>query len=87
MAATKKISRHLTKTLTATPPALTPADKAHITSSPPINAAVVIEVFQSKGMGKDANMSVFIDRLRDTFTEVICDGWSTFQKSTRKSLL
>ena len=51
-------------------PALTPDDKARMAMRPSLNGAAVIQVYQSNIMGKDADMNVLIDQLRDTFTEV-----------------
>ena len=70
MATTKKTSKNLTKPELPKPPEMTPADKARMALWPSVNGAAVIEVFQGNVMGKDADMSVLIERLRDTFTEV-----------------
>ena len=70
MTTTKKTSKSLAKPETAKPPAMTPADKARMALLPSVNGAAVIEVFQGNVMGNDADMSVLIERLRDTFTEI-----------------
>ena len=70
MTTTKKSSKSLAKPEMAMPPAMTPADKARMALLPSVNGAAVIEVFQGNVMGKDADMSVLIERLRDTFAEV-----------------
>ena len=38
--------------------------------TPSLNGAVVIHAYQGNVMGKDADLNVLIDQLRDTFTEV-----------------
>ncbi|MES2686418.1 MAG: hypothetical protein V4706_06310 [Pseudomonadota bacterium] len=49
---------------------MTPAAKARMALLPSVNGATVIEVFQGNVMGKDTDMNVLIERLRDTFIEV-----------------
>ena len=49
---------------------MTTADKARMAVRPSINGAAVIQAYQGNVMGKDADMSVLVDQLRDTFTEV-----------------
>ena len=70
MATVKETSKNLRKPEAATPPAPTTADKARMALLPSVNGAAVIEAYQGNVMGKDADMNVMIDRLRETFTEV-----------------
>ena len=70
MATVKKISKNLRKPEAAKPLVQTTADKARMALLPSVNGAAVIEAYQGNVMGKDADMSVMIDRLRDTFSEV-----------------
>ena len=70
MTATRKTSKNLTTPKAAIPPALTRADKAHMALLPSVNGAAVIEAYQGNVMGKDADMNVMIDRLRETCTNV-----------------
>ena len=70
MATTKKVSKNPAKPKTEKPYEMTTADKARMAVKPSINGASVIHAYQGNVMGKDADMSVLIDQLRDTFTEV-----------------
>ena len=70
MTATQKTSKNLRKPEVAKPPVQTTADKARMALLPSVNGAAVIEAYQGNVMGKDADMSVMIDRLRETFTDV-----------------
>lgn len=70
MAINKKMSKNLIKAEAAKPPALTTAEKARAALMPSVNGAAVIESYQGNVMGKDADMNVLIERLRDTFAEV-----------------
>ena len=70
MATVKKSSKNLRKPEVAKPLVQTTADKARMALLPSVNGAAVIEAYQGNVMGKDADMSVMIDRLRDTFSEV-----------------
>ena len=49
---------------------MTTADKARMALKPSLNGAVVIQTYQGNIMGKEADLNVLIDQLRDTFTEV-----------------
>ena len=70
MATVKKTSKNLRKPEAAMPPAQTTADKARMALLPSVNGAAVIEAYQGNVMGKDTDMNVLIDRLRETFAEV-----------------
>lgn len=70
MATTKKPAPALKKPKTAKPYVMTVADKARMAVKPSMNGAAVIQAYQGNVMGKDADINVLIDRLRDTFTEV-----------------
>ena len=70
MATTKKVSKNPAKPKTAKPYEMTTADQARMAVRPSINGASVIHAYQANVMGKDADMNVLIDQLRDTFTEV-----------------
>ena len=70
MATVKTTSKNLSKTEPAQPPEMSTADKARMALSPSLNGAAVVHAFQSEIMGKDADMNVLIERLRDTFAEV-----------------
>ena len=66
-----------TKTLTSTtaadvkkPSTLTPDDTARLALMPSLNSAAVIQAYQGNVMGKDVDMSLLVDHLRTTFTEV-----------------
>jgi hypothetical protein len=47
-----------------------PDYKAKLATSPSANSAAVIDAYSGSVFGKDANMSLVIDNLRDTFKEV-----------------
>ena len=51
-------------------PAHTPADKARMALMPSVNGASVIEAYQGNLMGKEADINVMIDGLRETSKEV-----------------
>lgn len=70
MTTTKKIPKGAGKPTAAKPYEMTTADKARMAVTPSINGASVIHAYQGNVMGKDADMSVLIDQLRNTFTEV-----------------
>ena len=70
MATIKKTSKNLKTSEIEKPPAMAVADKARMALLPSLNGAAVIEAYQGNVMGKDADMNVMIDRLRETFTEV-----------------
>lgn len=70
MATTKKPAPAPKKPKTAKPYVMTVADKARMAVRPSMNGAAVIQAYQGNIMGKDADMNVLIDQLRDTFTEV-----------------
>ncbi|GAB3483748.1 hypothetical protein [Polaromonas eurypsychrophila] len=70
MTTAKKQAPNLIKPKTAKPYVLTVADKATMAVKPSMNGAAVIQAYQGNVMGKDADINVLIDRLRDTFTEV-----------------
>ena len=70
MATTKKVSKNPAKPKTAKPYEMTTADKARMAVRPSINGASVIHAYQANVMGKDADMNVLIDQLRETFAEV-----------------
>ena len=70
MATTKKVSINPAKPEAEKPYVMTTADKARMALRPSINGASVIHAYQGNVMGKDTDMGVLIDQLRDTFTEV-----------------
>jgi hypothetical protein len=70
MATIKKVLKNPAKPEAEKPYVMTTADKARMAVRPSINGASVIHAYQGNVMGKDADMSVLIDQLRDTFTEV-----------------
>jgi hypothetical protein len=70
MATVQKTSKNLRKPEVANPRVQTTADKARMALLPSVNGAAVIEAYQGNVMGKDADMSVMIDRLRETFKDV-----------------
>ena len=70
MTTIQKTSKNLRKPEVAKPPASTTADKARMALLPSVNGAAVIEAYQGNVMGKDADMSVMIDRLRETFKDI-----------------
>jgi len=70
MTNSKQASGAMAKTGEAKPPALTPAEKGKMAIIPSVNGAAVIHAYQGNVMGKDADMNVLIDELRQTFTDV-----------------
>jgi hypothetical protein len=70
MTTTKKSAKELTTRKPAKAPVTTPADKARMAVKPSINGAAVIHAYQANVMGKDADMNVMIEQLRETFAEV-----------------
>lgn len=70
MATNTQPAKNLRKTKTANTYVVTVADKANMAMKPSINGAAVIQAYQGNVMGKDADINILIDRLRDTFTEV-----------------
>ena len=49
---------------------LTTAEKTRLTLMPSVNSATVIEAYQTNVMGKDTDINLMIEGLRETFTEV-----------------
>lgn len=70
MSKTKNLPKGEIKTKAVEPYLPTTAHKARMAVTPSINGAVVIQAFQGNVMGKDADISVLIAKLRDTFAEV-----------------
>ena len=70
MTTTTRLRKGAGKPKAAKPYVMTTADKARMAVRPSINGAAVIQAYQGNVMGKDADMSVLVDQLRDTFTEV-----------------
>ena len=70
MATTKTTIKALAKPKAEKPYELTTADKASMALRPSPNGAAVIQAYQGNIMGKEADMSVLIEKLRETFTEV-----------------
>ena len=70
MATTKQATKKLAKPNAAPAVGLTTAAKARMALKPSVNGAVVVQAYQGNVMGKDADLSVLIDELRSTFTEV-----------------
>ena len=70
MATVKKSSKNLRKPEVAKPLVQTTADKARMALLPSVNGAAVIEAYQANVIGKDADINVMIDRLRETFKDV-----------------
>jgi len=70
MTTTPRLRKGASKPKAAKPCVMTAADKARMAVTPSINGASVIQAYQGNVMGKDADMSVLVDQLRDTFTEV-----------------
>ena len=65
-----RLRKGASKPKAAKPYVMTTADKARMAVKPCINGASVIQAYQGNVMGKDADMSVLIEQLRETFTEV-----------------
>lgn len=70
MTTSQKPSKNLQKPEVAKPLVKTTADKARLAVLPSVNAAAVIQAYQTNVAGKDADINVMIDRLRETFKEV-----------------
>lgn len=70
MATAKKTLKNLRKPEVAKPLVQTTADKARMALLPSVNGAAVIEAYQANVIGKDADINVMIDRLRETFKDV-----------------
>ena len=70
MATTKTTIKALAKPKAEKPYELTTADKASVALRPSLNGAAVIQAYQGNIMGKEADMGVLIEKLRETFTEV-----------------
>ena len=70
MTTTSRLPQGRSKPKAAKPYVMTAADKARMAVTPSINGASVIQAYQGNVMGKDADMSVLIDQLRETFTAV-----------------
>ena len=70
MATVEKTAKNLRKTEVAKPLVQTTADKARLALQPSVNGAAVIEAYQASVLGKDADINVMIDRLRETFKDV-----------------
>ena len=69
MATTGKTTKHLKKPEIETQMTTT-AYKSKLALVPSLNAAVVIEAYQSNIVGKDVDINVMVERLRETFAEV-----------------
>ena len=69
MATNGKTQKNLKKSETETQVANTEY-KSRLALVPSLNAAVVIEAYQSNIVGKDVDINVMIERLRETFAEV-----------------
>ena len=69
MATTGKTTKHLKKPEIETQ-VTTTAYKSKLALVPSLNAAVVIEAYQSNIVGKDVDINVMVERLRETFAEV-----------------
>ena len=70
MATTKTTIKALAKPKAEKPYELTTVDKASMALRPSLNGAAVIQAYQGNIMGKEADMGVLIEKLRETFTEV-----------------
>lgn len=70
MSIAKRLPKGASKPKAAEPYLPSTADKARMAVTPSMNGAAVIHAYQGNVMGKDADMSVLIAQLRDTFTEV-----------------
>ena len=70
MKKTIRLPQGSSKPKAAEPYVMTTADKARMALKPSLNGAVVIQTYQGNIMGKEADLNVLIDQLRDTFTEV-----------------
>ena len=70
MSTTKMTTKALAKPKAEKPPQLTAAEKASMALRPSLNGAAVIHAYQNNIMGKEADMNVLIEKLRDTFTKV-----------------
>ena len=70
MTATTRLPKGSGKSKVAKPYEMTTADKARMAVRPSINGASVIHAYQGNVMGKDVDMNVLIEQLRNTFTEV-----------------
>jgi hypothetical protein len=70
MSVSKKLPKGASKPKAVDPYLPTTADKARMAVTPSINGASVIHAYQGNVMGKDVDMNVLIEQLRNTFTEV-----------------
>ena len=70
MTATTRSPKGAGKHKATKPYEMTTADKARMAVRPSINGASVIHAYQGNVMGKDVDMNVLIEQLRNTFTEV-----------------
>ena len=70
MTTTIRLPKGTSKPKAKEPYVITTADKARMALKPSLNGAVVIQTYQGNIMGKEADLNVLIDQLRDTFTEV-----------------
>ncbi|MGB4116530.1 MAG: hypothetical protein WBK51_08295 [Polaromonas sp.] len=70
MATTKKVPKSEGKPKAAQPNVLSTSDRTRMAGMPSFNGAAVMQVYQGNLVGKDVDMGVLIDQLRDTFTEV-----------------
>ena len=70
MTTTIRLPKGKSKPKAKEPYVMTTADKARMALKPSLNGAVVIQTYQGNIMGKEADLNVLIDQLRDTFTEV-----------------
>ena len=79
MATTKKTSKALVIEKPVQPPEMTPDQKAQMAVKPSVNGAAVIQAYQANIMGKEADMNVLMNQLRDTFTEVKAGNLDTME--------
>ena len=70
MTTTIRLPKGTSKPKAKEPYVMTTADKARMALKPSLNGAVVIQTYQGNIMGKEADLNVLIDQLRETFTEV-----------------
>ena len=70
MTTTLRLPQGTSKPKAAKPYVMTTADKARMAVTPSVNGAAVIKTYQGNVLGKDVDLNVLIDQLRETFTEV-----------------
>ena len=68
--ATKKKTVNTVPAVVRKPNMLTPDDKARLALMPSLNGVTVMQAYQGNVMGKDVDVNLMVERLRDTFTEV-----------------